>query len=436
MFYAVFMMLSLLSFFRLITMRIEPGSIPVWIWIIRLMTVPLAIWLGELWKDKTAKILWIYTAWIFLRVFLDDPNRLFSDVVSGSVLSSIWLFTSCYALGRILTGDSLKKFVTVFAFMWVAGIAVYSCFGIYTAWTGNWFHVYTNSYIETWSGRLDLVYPPTTTGSFLGMTVLIAIIAILSAKKKAIKVLFAFLELPILLALALTDSRTAYISCSAGIAIITLILIMARYKKNGCKPPVKAWLMGIIGMLLVFVSVNFLLRQLTPAFVYFRDRGLLLSARAEVMDGTPANMLHRDLANINELGSRAEVWSAALKYLWENPLNWLIGASKYRPLSAFTSHYAHTHNIFLQILIESGVPGLIMILSVVVTTLRNSCKILSKQAEKYIMLIPSIVLAFWIGDLAECFTWLGLSQCPMIAVLLTSIGIINNTETHYPASML
>ena len=90
--YMALMGLLLLSYpYMMITYtHFTPYVIPTGIWVLRLCSAGLAIYLGRLWKDKGFLILSGYLIWIFIRVAIPDSAGLFTERFSESLFSGIY----------------------------------------------------------------------------------------------------------------------------------------------------------------------------------------------------------------------------------------------------------------------------------------------------------------------------------------------------------
>ena len=419
----------LLSYLWTLAIGAGINNLPTVIWIARLVSVPLAVYLGRLWKNKGFWILTLYTVLFFLRCFIPNPGSIFKDEVAESVLSALWLFTACYGLGHILNKKQLKSFLLVCAGIWTAGMTVFACMGIYSAWTEQTIHLFYDAEVYVYiNSRVNIVYLATVTGSMVGITVLVASLSSACVKIRIIKCIFLIALIPLFLTVALTDSRTAYISVPAGFGVMTFALVLYYYerkeKSNTEKHKWRPWIFGILMMLVVFVSLVFILMQITPAFNQIRrGRFLIPTAYAEA-SGT-VGIATRGFTGPNVLDGRAELWNKIIEHIKQKPMILLFGESKLAPLRAFEDYYAHCHCLYLQILLESGIPGLLLIILFILYTLIHAVRaICTPGLPLWIRLLPAIPVSLWVGDLAENFTWLRSSQCPMGAIALIAAGIL------------
>lgn len=421
----------LLSYLWTLAIGAGINNLPTVIWIARLASVPLAVYLGKLWKNKGFWILTLYTVLFFLRCFVPNPGSIFKDEVAENILSALWLFTACYGLGRILNNKQLKAFLLICAGIWTAGIVLCSCISIYAAWVGKTINNLGEGFfgVDELAGRMRMffVYLPTTAGSILGISLLICIILLLCAKKKNEKTLLLFALIPILLTLGLTDSRTAYISVPAGISVMVFSIVFHYFQntdevKAGSRN-IKAWIYGIIMMLVVFLLLILVILQITPLFNQIKTRGIIPIAYAEETNTTAVSA--SGFSGERVLTGRAELWSSVLQYIKQHPIALLIGESKLAPLRGFDNFFAHCHCLYLQVLLESGIPGLLLFLSFIVYTLFHAVKVIrTPSLPLWIRLLPALPVSLWVGDIAETFTWLRSSQCPMGAIAIISAGII------------
>ena len=100
--YVGLMAFCLLSFLWTLLIGSGVDNMPPIIWYARMATVPLAIYLGKLWKNTGFRILTVYTAIFFLRCFIPDQNSIFAEEVAENIISALWLFSACYGMGYIL----------------------------------------------------------------------------------------------------------------------------------------------------------------------------------------------------------------------------------------------------------------------------------------------------------------------------------------------
>lgn len=421
--YITLMAFCLVSYLWVLAIGAGIQNMPVIIWIARIATVPLAIYYGKLWRNKGFLLLSTYTVLFFLRCFIPDPNSIFNEEVAENILSALWLFTACYGLGFILNDKQLKSFLMICASIWMVGITILCCIGIYAAWIGQPIIIFESGYIGLFVSdlvRLHIIHLATTSGSIVGITLLIAVLMMICISNKMWKFLIIFCLFPLVLALALTDSRTAYISVPAGIAIMAFALVFHCFLKKRRKW--QSWIYASMIMLGIFALLIWCIMQITPIFNYFKAYGIISRAYAEEVEKTIVST--RGFGG-HILSGRTELWASVIEHIKQNPIALLIGESKLAPLRSFDDFYAHCHCLYLQVLLESGIPGLLLYLSFIIYTIVQAIKVIRTPGlPLWIRLLPALPISLWVGDIAETFTWLRSSQCPMGAIAIISAGII------------
>ncbi len=441
--YAAIMMFLLLSYFYVMATNahalISGRSfiLPPTFWVLRMISAVMAIALGKLWKDKGFRILAVFLLLQVLRIIFDQPWHLFVDYVSENMLTGLWAICACYGLATVLGKKQLKQFLTIFAGIWTTGMVVSSCLGIVAAWTGQ--PIYTigkGSYwgIFDYSGkRLWLTYYTTTSGSLASISTMIALCGAYTARRKWAKIMFVLAALPMYVALCLTDSRCAHMSVSAGIALLAGILTMKslrRKKRPGDK--VKTILPAAAVTAVVFVLMVFVCAQTINAFSSLKAQGLISQAYAEAVEQTAGQISNRGYMGQDVLTGRTEIWKAAIQVMLNQPLKLLIGNSVCDPMLGVNEigplegvSIGHCHNMLLMVLDENGIPGLLLILSLVVMALRRCWQLVVRDgATAWITPLVAVLGSVMVGELVECFTWFRAGDNATMALFFITIGII------------
>ncbi|MBR5960521.1 MAG: O-antigen ligase family protein [Clostridia bacterium] len=425
--YAGLMVFCLLSYLWTLLIGAGIENMPPIIWYARMATVPLAMYLGRLWKNTGFRILAVYSVLFFLRCFIPDPNNIFKEEVAENILSALWLFSACYGMGYVLNEKQLKTFLLICAGVWIAGMTVLSCMGIYSAWTEQTIHLFGKAEIYVYiDERVNIVYLATVTGSMLAITILMAALIYCCVHTNLVRILLTVAAVPLVLALALTDSRTAYISISAGFGCMVFSWVyhysQCRLHQKTSKHLWKSWALSIFIMFVVFVLVLLGIMKITPLFNQVKMKGIIPRAYAEEVEKTALSS--RGFGEYLLTG-RAELWAKIFDHFKQNPIALLIGESKLSPLHIVKNYKAHCHSIYIQVLLESGIPGLLLFLVFIVYTLIHAIRAIRDSSQPlWIRLLPAIPISLWVGDLAENFTWLRSSQCPMGAILCIAAGIL------------
>ena len=410
---------------------------PGFVWIVRVITVVMAVILGKLWKDKGFWILMAYLLLKAVRVAIPDPQNLFEYTVSDNLMTGLWIFCACYGLGRVFSKEQLKKLLGFNAVIWTVGMIVYSCLGIYAAWT--WTPIYTIGKGAAWciqDNRLFLVYFVTISGAVLSISIIIALCYAITVKNRAAKAFFFLSLIPMIIALSLTDSRCAQITVATGTAALIGIYVLDKLLYNDSaitKKPLRAWAFALASAGVVFVAVVFVTMKTINVFNHVRVTGLLIS-RA-LADNTGNVISNRGYLGSNPLTSRPMIWESAIRAFKNNPAYLLYGASILNPMKevnaspTMTFHASHCHCMPLMILLENGIPGVLLIGSFLTTVISRALCLVKKTALFWIKGTAAIALSVTIGELIECFTWLRSGQAPILPFYFVALGIISAAES-------
>ena len=409
------------------------NNMPAYIWIIRLLPVPFAFCLGKLWKDRGFLLLFLYFLLFFFRCYIPNPERIFSEEISESILSAIWLFAACYGLGKVLNLQQLKLFLFICASVWTIVIVSFSCIGLYAVWTDRSVIISENALIGIDSNRLRIVYLATTTGSILSLSSLIAITVAVASNGKIIKKLAVIFFVPLIVSLALTDARTSYVMVSCGLCVLIFIFFVyyQKIRKNN-EISIKNWRVWVLVLLVLILFFVFVvgIMQITRVFNLLKAQGLISKAIAE--DSNNNVISTRGFEGSRVLSGRVELWQKIFEQITQNPKILLIGKSKYNPLSEIQYYYTgHSHSIYLQILVESGLPGLFLFCCFLVYLVIAIFRVVrAEKTPQWVKMLPVFPISLLLGDAVECFVWLRSSQCPMITVFFISCGIICSVGYH------
>ncbi len=438
--YAAIMMFLLLSYFYVMATNAHA-----WIsgrsfvfsmlfWILRVISAVMAVVLGKLWKNKGFLILAVFLLLQVLRIIFDQSWHLFVDYVSENILTGLWAVCACYGLAAVLGKKQLKQFLTVFGCIWTVGMAVSSCLGIIAAWTGQ--PIYTIGEGSYWGllegNRLWLTYYMTTSGSLASISTMIALCGAYMARRKWAKILFILAALPMYVALCLTDSRCAHMSVSAGIALTAGIMTM-RWLRQKERPghKMKTVLPAAAVTAVVFVGMVLISMQTINVFNNLKSEGLVSRAYAEAAEQATGQISNRGYLGQDVLTGRTEIWKAAIQVLLNQPIKLLIGNSVCDPMLGVNEinpvgyQVGHCHNMLLMVLNENGIPGLLLILSLIVMAIRRCWQLVVRDgATAWVTPLVAVLGSVMVGELVECFTWFRAGDNATMGLFFITIGII------------
>ena len=414
-------------------------------WILRVITAVMGIVLGKLWKDKGFWILIAYLLLKIIRVAIPNPDNLLDGAVSDILLTGLWVFCACYGLGRVLSETQLRQFLRACAAIWTVGMVIYASLGVYAAWTDQ--TVYNLSKGGLWGinvDRLFLVYYVTVSGSVLSLAVVIALCSAATSRHVWTKVLYILSVIPMLVALSLTDSRCAQVTVATGTATLVGILLLNAFRRKAIpgsqlpgRRPWYAWPVSIAVTGLVFVAIVLGVMKTISVFNSLKTAGGLLPRALAEETGEAAKtvMSNRGYTGSDLFTSRPMIWKAALTYISENPLLLLTGASILNPMAgvnavpSLTFMAAHCHCMPLMIILENGIPGLLIVIAFLVLTAVRSFQLVNGNRPTAQKIFPALVISILAGELIECFTWLRSGTSPVLPFLFVFVGIIHSFST-------
>ena len=447
--YAFSMFALLLRYLVLLVFFSEPYSTPVWILGWQVLTAGAGILLGKRWKSVSFWILVAYLLLLFGRVWFDDPTHLLNPgngpSVSEVLLHGFWVVGACCSLGSVLEENDQRRFLRALAAVWTVGMVLHSIIALYAAWNGRvvWNPVHgafwglADTIGEGGAGfmeqnavgsgeglRLTLILYCTVSGAILSLSGMIALCAALCEKKWWVKVLYFLAIAVYLFAMGLTDTRACHLSFSAGAGAAGGILLLRALRKRHqarqpdvrkIKKPLLAmdWALAFTLAAVVMVACVVLISATVPAFnrLQSADGVLLPVARAEETSRTPVVVSSRGYSGgLNKvLSARVVIWEGVVRYIREHPVVLLEGESIWIPMrgvntqTGLTKTAGHPHCAPMYILLESGIPGLLLIAAVLGLAVIRSFRLAGKrETPLWLALLPAVFLSLCVGDLVEC----------------------------------
>ena len=236
------------------------------------------------------------------------------------------------------------------------------------------------------------------------------------------------------------------LSLSAGAGVLAGAVLLRRIRKGGEQETGRqkgraalAWAAAIACTAAVFALSTLLILKITPAFEAVKTRGsLAVSAAAaeeepeteepekEESDTRQKNITTRDFSS---LSNREVIWENAIRYLLDHPAVLIFGESVCDPMAGAneTASFkaAHCHNVILEILLESGIIGLLIAAAFAVYTAIHAFRILnSRTLPLRTCIFPAAAASILVGDLAESFTWFRSTQSLPLPVMFITAGCI------------
>ena len=341
----------------------------------------------------------------------------------------------CDAAGR--ADADARKLLRRIALTAAAVTAVYALFGIFAALSGRRIYTFDASHYAGFrKGRLYLFRYPTIAGNLLMIAVLATLWLLTETKRLSGQLLLGGAACLDLICLGLTDTRTAFVVLGAaiGIALAEHIRRMPRLRL----PKVPAMGLAVLACVAGVYALLSLVPRLYSALgipssgKLYLNNWLPLAATAGAESAVKTvEATHRALDAGALLSGRPAVWRAALALFGEQPMALLTGIGTVHPMDTIRPlvtdsaiKYNHVHSIYLQTLVETGVPGLLLAAAYLFELARAMLCLLrhprSTASDRALTLLP---LGLLLMDLGECHLLLEL-QNPSLPLLFLFAGAV------------
>ena len=444
-----------------------PGSAEINAWVQYFHLVLLAVILC---KVKIRGNLWY---WMFSLVFviLYATSALRSPKVLQATTSRFWravlVYMLCPAVGLLISGESLKRFLKCFIGVWTAFYAALCIWGITCVIQGVVVTAYHPELILGLSGQntlelFDRHHSYTSTN--MALSIMMALIGIAISEKKVSRILYALSILPMFLCLAMTSGRCGTFSTGIGFGLAAAIMLQ---KPFAVKIPKKALRAAVSFALIVVIAAGTLLAIDGTQILFNRvmsggNIGLIPDAEAEEAEQTTeaesaAGVTESDSKTVRErtflqedfLTGRLRMWEDAFKTIQAKPEILWKGASvvKYmtdvRNLSGdkewlLAYGINHLHNVPIFYLVSTGIWGLLLYLFYLVLLIIACWRLFFDWDrplwERFIML-PAVIIT--LVGYVDCMTKLSSPvQVNLILMLFYGLTIVMSRKTKTPKQVL
>lgn len=419
------------------------------------MTVLVAILWQNRPKDGSSVpgVLWVLGAaflWTILRFVLDkelflnhDPQFIWFRAYTAWFLFFPWAI--------LLTGEELRRSICVIASVWAGCMSVVAALSIFCVATNSLYYTAAGTVIgiQEYYGsyRLWITNFPTISAENLLTAAAFGMLALITAKKKWLKICFGGMLALLYVAIGLTDGRTAMIAFGILLAVAVMISVFQLLRHRGKVRFAAGLGAAVLTVVLVYgicgfvaglfpvdwtsVSQNQRIRTTqTPvemveiaapkktaeavslAYVDTKDspRVSLLAVEPEPVWETPEEQqvtIHREIES--SLSGRTWLWSCVLQALKDNGKMLLVGSSPFDYLEilytyGFPDYQAHAHSIYLQVVLEWGMPGLIlMVVFLVLFAISALRLIFNDRLAFWQRFAPAPAIALLAVELVDCF---------------------------------
>ena len=343
---------------------------------------------------------------------LEKTQSIFSKI--------ILIFLLCPAIGILVQGRSLKRFLQILIAVWTITNVILSAAGIYAVSQGIEIVSYSGKRIIGLDAEHCLLLWDThrsLAGMLLMLSIMVAYIGAAMAGKKWIAGLYLAGAFVMLIALAMTNSRATTISTWIGSGIALAAVLQKRIKGYVRKE----WLRWVVSLLLVIavtavglLGTNGLRHGVNAALQRGGAGALVSSANAETAaaetetaetaipetaaaEEEPAYIAERDYFS-SYLSGREDIWRGALEVLKKRPSLLITGTSIHYVMTDLNlltpmPDVSHLHNQFLQILVATGIFGLLLFIAFLVIAIWASIRLfrdLERPLWERLMILPFV----------------------------------------------
>lgn len=402
---------------------------------------------GQALRRKTTWVLASGLALIFLRCFFGGRDTFYWGY--RSVIYGVLAFGVCYQTAFGLSKKRLLTFLRLLLALWTLFMAGLSLVGIWAALYDQTITTAAGGVyrIGVTYSRLYLLTFCTNSGSNLALSLLAALIGMLLTRNPLGRVLYVLASLVQYAALGLTVARTAFISVSIALGLLLACGLMAKLRGKRLSEKLVRLISFILAAALAVGS--FLLLSKSPDL--FGDVKEQVRSSTDVVESTDteegadteeaaaprstntqSTVQRRPITmDENMLTQRQFAWQAVYRYIRQHPETLLYGASVVMPMAEVNpladienAAWDHAHNMYIQILLECGIPGIILLVLFLYSLARAALRLFfSKDKPLWQRALPVIPICILISELAECMTML-VYNLPALAFLMLFSGLV------------
>lgn len=360
-------------------------------------------------KYAEVKVMGVLFIWMIL-------GLLFNDWRMEKAFTSYWLYCACittflcFSLPYAFDKATLKKVLSILAAAMLACATLLSAaalaivFGGVTAPEAITKLGYVGIYQD---GRLWMVLHPNSIGPICGAAIILTGYLLTRTKKWLVRVLLILCAVACYSTMALTDSRTAFVSTAIAVALEFFLLFNLSFSKAKRK----------FGRILLSLAVTLL-----AVGIFYFGTTVVRSVYNNTVNTVSAQgdkVVQRGLEDADSFNGRTEIWKGTLQGLKENPDILLTGTTpiisgrEMAPYFPEGSPIGNFHSSFVASLVSFGIPGFIVILAFFVMLAISSARLsFTKLLDKDSLgarLIPAILLFAVSESMMEVFLFVEFS---------------------------
>ena len=348
------------------------------------------------------------TAWFFISCVINGDYYL---EYNGRFMLGIFMSLGlCYPVLLNAEGEGRSARLSGLAMCYVALMAGLALASLYTAvFNAPLSTPLSDQTLGVREGRLYVFnMHPNEVACSLSIGLFLAVMMALKTGKPLPGALYLLAGLVIYAAVAITVTRTVMITVSLGLGACVYLLVMKLVPF--CRDTAKA----ATGVLLAVVTAAVSFAGFNPTVDLITGlsgqgaRGWMTAASAQAAvpaeePAPPAETQIEDRSLIKDLSTftgRTEIWRAGMDYIKQRPITLLIGSPDSEvariPVRSIGRTVYHMHNVLIEMLLLTGIPGLTLYLCLILMVLKGAFQLFFAADTpiylKFLAVIPPLLM--------------------------------------------
>lgn len=400
------------------------------------------------------KLLAAAMVWIVVRMIVDrytfyehNPQHIWVRAFSA------WFLY--FPLGSLLDREELKTTVQWIGVLWIGTMVVLSIVGIFSAWKGILVYTPNNATrIGMEKNRLILAHYCVTSAQNAVLACNLALFAMFSAEKPWIRVLCGVSIAILFVALGLIDGTNGMLTLALLLGMAAFVLATNRRSPR----TIRGFTVGLAAALVVMLvcyNVNIKVIDcfdIGPSRPVYVDQLLHPSqeepsptAGGQTVIGDPQEagaaedeQVFREPTHLkidSSLHGRTQIWKSTLESLLSNEKNVLLfgctpyGFAELIQTPELSYQVPTAHSMYLQVVLEWGLPGLIILVAVLFQFAKSAPRLLfGRGIPMWERFVPCMGIAFLFSELADYFSDLN-SDTVSLYLLFLFLGMTIGMES-------
>lgn len=391
----------------------------IYLWPAALAALTLAIWQRRKAPPRGMRLMLALVAWFFAVNLLNGDFYL---EYNGRFLLGIALSMGvCFLAVPMMPERTREKQTVLLAVLYTGMMLIPALLSLYAAASHQLLSTpLSDRSLGIQEHRLYIfAYHPNEVACAFSVAFFLSLALALRARSAAGRIPAGLALLVFYAAISLTVSRTVMITVSLGLGAAVMLVCFHCLAKRGLVLRLAA---GVAALALT-AALAFI--GFTPAMNAISSLPVPAASAESTAAPSPSSALvERDLLeDLSTFTSRTELWQAGISYLKDRPITLLIGSTD-AVVARVPHRYAqraeyHLHNIWLEILLQVGIPGLLLYAAFVLGVLWHGLQALRTAAlPLWRRFLPIAFLLLSVNALMEIYPGVSGNVMDMMYFLL------------------